>query len=126
MADYETGTFNNWTFHRIGNVVTYVRRLTLLTTPNAFELPFLRGVQLNKIEQYFNSANARTFNVRMFGGNTQDAYSELDSQTANTGRSRVLQLGQEYKYPNANKVQFNYSAFTDSDQVEVMVTVEEL
>ena len=122
----EIGEFSGWTYEKNGKTAVYNRVLTLTGSTIEVELPFSEAVQLNRVEQYFNTSNARTFNVRMYSNLDPSAYADLDTQSGNTGTSRVVQFGAEYKYPSATKLVIDYSSYTADDKAIIQIQVDEL
>ncbi len=123
--DTVIGEYAGWKFEKRGKSVFYNREVTLAGATMNIELPISTAIQLNRIEQYFNSANARSFNVRVYSMVNPAAYVTLDAQTAHTTDSRVNQLGSEFKY-RPHKITLEYSAYTVGDKVSIEIQVDEL
>lgn len=119
------GEYAGWKFEKRGKSVFYNKEITLAGATMNAELPFSGAIQLNRVEQYFNSANARTFNVRVYSKVNPAAYATLDSQSAHTTDSRILQLGSEYKY-RPHRLAIEYSSYTVGDKISIEVQVDEL
>lgn len=117
---------NGWTKVKKGKAVFYSKDVTL-TGSTQTEVVFLerKPIRFNRVGLFFNSANARTFNIRAYNVATATYYNTLDTQTANTATSRILEFGAEYKY-HPHKIEFNFSSYTASDIVSIEVQVDEL
>ena len=122
----EIGEYNGWTYEKHGKSIVYNRVVTLAGSTIEVELPFSNAIKLNRVEQYFNTTNARTFNVRMYSNIDPSAYADLDTQSGNIGTSRVVQFGAEYKYPSATKLVIDYSSYTADDKAIIQLQVDEL
>ena len=128
IPDIDIGEFEGWKYKRIGKTVVYNRDVTLTGSAQAIELPFSKGIQLNRIEQYAyrpgGSISARTYNTRMHSHINPDAYADLDTQPAVTHTARSVYFCE--KYPTASKLVINFSSTTADDKVSIQVQVDEL
>ena len=122
----EIGEFEGWTYRKIDGITVYNRVVVLTGSTKAVKLPFSKGIKLNRIEQWFDSTNARSFNTRLYSGIRTDAYVGLDTQSGHISTSRLVQFGDEFKYPSATKLEINYSSYTADDEVAIQVQVEDL
>ncbi len=119
-------TLNEW-YHIIdGKIHIYRTTITLAGATQTLTLPFTGYAhQINHIFMYFNSANARTFNIKEYGFSSPTHYVTLDSQVGHTSDSRIIQLGIEYK-TRIQKLEWNFSAYTVGDMISVEVQVDML
>ena len=118
-------TAEGWSFYRKGKSVFYEKRLTYAGGTEFLDLQFSIASQINRIEQIWSTADAKSGEIRMYGpGNT--AYTVLDSITADITQSRLLQLGIEYKYIPATILKLYYSATVNADIITVRVQADDL
>ena len=126
--DIDIGEFEGWEYKRIGKTVVYNRDVTLTGSAQTIELPFSKGIQLNRIEQFAyrpgGSISARTYNTRMHSHINPDAYADLDTQSAVTNTARVVYFCD--KYPTASKLVISFSSTTADDKVSIQVQVDEM
>jgi len=123
----ELGEFEGWQYKRIGKIVAYTRDITLTGSAQAVNLPFSKGIELMRIDQYpyktGGSPSARSYNTRMHAMINPDAYADLDTQTLITAVRSVYFCD---KYPTANTLTINFTASTADDNVQIQILVEEL
>ncbi len=124
IEEIHKGVRDGWNYEYKGKSWMYNRTVTYEGTTQTINLDFLKTLQLNRIEQIWNDATAKDFSVRISPVITY--FTELDTQTANTGTSRIVQLGNEYKYPGGSRLQFYYSTYTVGKIVTLRVQVDEL
>lgn len=98
--------------------------LTLTGSTYTYNFPIQISKELIRISMYFNTANARTFNVRMFANKDDaNAYDEIMNYAADVSRSRIWFPDNEeaMTYLRPVRLEFNFSSFTASDTVSVEI-----
>jgi hypothetical protein len=120
------GDYYSWEMKQVGKQKTFNRIVTFAGSTMSVELPFSGPINLKKIEMWYDSSNAKTHNVRMHSNINPDAYAELDTVSATTAVSHIIDMGEGYLYLTANKLVFNFSSYTAADKVNIQVQLEDL
>jgi hypothetical protein len=123
VSDHE---YYEWQVRKVGREVNYLREVTFSDSSISVEIPFSKPIRLKRIEQWFNSTNSRTSNIRMHSHSNPDGYNELDNKTNVTDTTNFVDLGVGFVYLTATKIVFNFSDFTSDDKVNIEVQLEEL
>lgn len=125
------GKKNGWTYLQVGKSWFFEREITYTGAALTIDLDFsdtivADAIQLNKIEQIWNDSTAKDFSIRIYGNPQSDYYIDLDNQTGNTGTSRMIQLGIEFKYPVISRLRIFSGANTINKTDLIKVQVDEL
>lgn len=114
-----------WDVARSGIVTIYSKEVTLAGSTQTETLPLGNTLLLfQHIYMSFNSANARTYNMRAYNAKTATLYTTLDTVTGHTSDSRIVQLGAEHR-SKVHKLEWNFSNYTAGDIINIEVQVEE-
>lgn len=119
-------TAEGWSFYRIGKSVFYERSITYDGNPASLDLQFPVATQINRIEQIWDDATAKDAEIMVLANPSSVYYIVLDSVTANTNTSRLLQLGLEYKYTAATMLRLYYGTNTNGKILTVRVQADDL
>lgn len=127
IGDGERGyTAEGWSFYRIGKSVFYERSITYDGNAVSMDLQFPHAIQINRIEQIWNDATAKDAEIRVLANPSSAYYIVLDSVTGNIATSRLIQLGQEYKYTVATMLRIHYATNTNAKIVTVRIQADDL
>jgi hypothetical protein len=120
------GNDSGWKFYHIGKSWFYEQVVTYPGAAVSVDLNLPKACQLNRIEQIWNDATAKDFSIRVFTDPSSSSYIELDTQTANTATSRLLQAGIEYKYPAGSRIRIYSGSNTATKTDTIRIQVDEL
>lgn len=116
---------DGWEEVRSGTTIIYSKEVTLAGATQTETLSLSQTLFLfQHIYMSFNSANARTYNIRQYNAKNIALYTTLDSVTGHTSDSRIVQLGVEHR-TRSHKLEWNFSAYTVGDIINIEVAVEE-
>ncbi|WP_143311810.1 hypothetical protein, partial [Candidatus Methanoperedens nitratireducens] len=91
--------FGVWTAKRKGKNVSYEYSAAYAGTTTDLIIDFPKTSQINRIEQMWNDATAKDFDLRTYREGNSAYYTSLNTKAANVDTSIINQLGAEYKYP---------------------------
>ena len=118
-----------WKGYKKGRAFNFEQKVTLAGTSQTVELPLDFACRIDRITQYFNSTNSRTFNIRVFTSRVDTAaYEELDKKSGHATQSRQFTPihPESNKYLTPRKIQFNYSSYTAADTITILVQVTKI
>ena len=120
------GQSGSWKYLHVGKSWFFEQVVTYPGAAVSNDLILPMSIQLNRIEQIWNDATAKDFSIRVFTDPSLASYIELDTQTANTATSRLVQLGNEYKYPAGSLIRIYSGANTINKTDTIRIQVDEL
>lgn len=120
------GNQDGWDFLHVGKSWFYSKTITYSGSPSTIDLSFVPSVQLNRIEHVWDDNTVKNFSVRVFSNPSLTSFIELDTITGHTSTSRILQLGNEFKYPAGSRLRIYSGVNTNLKIYTVEIQVDEL
>jgi hypothetical protein len=121
VKNIEQTEYYEWEKYKAGKDENYTRIITLTGSTLSIELPFSNPVNLKQILMWFDSTNARTYNIRLYGFPNPTAYFELKNESGSIATTAFVDLGDGYKLLTPQKLEFNFSDYTADDKLNVLV-----
>lgn len=120
------GNVDGWDYLHVGKSWFYSKTITYTGSANTTDLSFVPSIQINRIEHIWNDTTTKNFSVRIFSEPSLSSYIELDTQTGNTSTSRILQLGNEFKFPSGSRLRIYSGVNTNLKTDTIRIQVDEL
>lgn len=120
------GRLDVWNTLQKGKVWIYDTTVTYQGVAVNTDLNIPYTFQLNRIEQIWNDATTKDFSIQIFTDPSSSAYIELDTQTGNTATSRVVQAGNEYKFPAGTRIRINSAVNTLGKTDTIKIQIDEV
>jgi len=120
------GNQDGWEYLHVGKSWFYSKTITYTGSPVTVDLSFVRSVQINRIEHSWNDTTTKDFTVRVYSNPSLTSYIELETVTGHTKTSRILQLGNEFKYPSGSRLRVYSGVNTNTKTDTMQIQVDEL